>query len=128
MVRVMSEGACSYRAVDVRIWQSEHSGAVKQLQVPRSGASVDLESGCHLSHTRLSTARMPIATHRRMISMLASATPLVDRAGRVHSSEFGMSRTGTTLAACHASMLSIRCADASPWQVSRPLTMRQVSI
>lgn len=45
--------------------------------------------GPHSSHGRLSTARIPIATHRRRARMLAPTTALAERAGRCHSSEWG---------------------------------------
>ena len=84
--------------------------------------------GPHLSHRRLSTARIPIATHRRRARMLAPTTALAERAGRCHSSEWGISRTGTTLAACQANMPSTCRGDACPRQVSSSPTVRQASM
>ena len=84
--------------------------------------------GPHLSHRRLSTTRTPMATHRRRARMLAPTTALAERAGRCHSSEWGISRTGTTLAACQANMPSTCRGDACPRQVSSSPTVRQVSM
>ena len=60
--------------------------------------------------------------------MLASTTALAERAGRGHSSEWVISRTGTTLAACQANMPSTCRGDACPWQVSSSPTVRQASM
>ena len=84
--------------------------------------------GPYLSHRRLSTARTPIATHRRRARMLAPTAALAERAGRCHSSEWGVSRTGTTLAACQANMPSTCRGDACPRQVSSSPTVRQASM
>jgi hypothetical protein len=46
--------------------------------------------------------------------MLAPTTALAEQAGRCHSSEWGISRTGTTLAACQANMPSTCRGDACP--------------
>jgi len=60
--------------------------------------------------------------------MLAPTTALAERAGRCHSSEWGISRTGTTLAACQANMPSTCRGDACPRQVSSSPTVRQASM
>ena len=60
--------------------------------------------------------------------MLAPTTALAERAGRCHSSEWVISRTGTTLAACQANMPSTCRGDACPWQVSSSPTVRQASM
>jgi hypothetical protein len=60
--------------------------------------------------------------------MLAPTTTFAERAGRCHSSEWGISRTGTTLAACQANMSSTWRGDAGPRQVSSPPTVRQASM